>query len=124
MRLSVIYALFDASPVIRAAHLKAALAVVAYAEASARFIWGDSLGDETADEIVRQLRARPDGLSRTEICDHFQRNRGAAEIGLALSVLQEYGLARVERSRESEGSIKPTERWFAVTVSSSTEVRH
>jgi hypothetical protein len=43
VRLSVIYALLDCSPLIRAVHLKAALAVVKYCEDSTRFIFGDSL---------------------------------------------------------------------------------
>ena len=83
--------------------------MVKYCQDSARFIYGDSLGDETADEILRQLRARPDSMTRTELRDHFQRNRSASELGRALGVLQEYGLARVERRRESEEQIKFTE---------------
>jgi len=117
VRLSMIYALLDGTPLIRAAHLKAALAVLKYCEASARFIFGDSLGDETADEILRQLRSRPDGMTRTEIRDYFQKNRSGAEISRALGVLQEHGLARVERKRESEDGFNPTERWFAIRVS-------
>jgi hypothetical protein len=117
VRLSMIYAILDCSPLVRAAHLKAALAIVKYCEDSARFIFGDSLGDETADEILRQLRSRPDGMTRTDIRDHFQKNRSAAEIGRALGVLQEHGLARVERKRESEDGFNLTERWFAITVS-------
>jgi hypothetical protein len=124
VRLSMVYAVLDHSSVIKAAHLKAALAVWRYCEDSVRFIFGDSLGDETADEILRQLRSRPDGMTRTEIRDHFQKNRSAAEIGRALGVLQEYGLARFERRPESEQGFNFTERWFAITVSPSTEVRH
>jgi hypothetical protein len=56
-------------------------------------------------------------MTRTELRAHFQRNRSAAEIGRALGVLQEYGLVRLERERESEEGFKPTERWFAITVS-------
>jgi hypothetical protein len=97
---------------------------VSYCETSARFIFGDSLGDETTDEILRQLRARLDGMTRADIRDHFGRNRSAAEIGRALGALQEYGLARVERRRESEQGFNLTERWFAITVSPTTEVRH
>jgi transcription initiation factor IIE alpha subunit len=56
-------------------------------------------------------------MTRTDIRDHFQKNRSAAEIGRALGVLQEHGLARVERKRESEDGFNLTERWFAITVS-------
>jgi hypothetical protein len=117
VRLSLIYALLDRSPLIRAVHLKAALAIVKYCEDSTRFIFGDSLGDETADEILRQLRSRPDGMTRTELRDFFQRNKTSAEISRALGVLQEHGLARVERRQESKDGFNLTERWFAVTVS-------
>jgi hypothetical protein len=117
VRLSVTYALLDKSPLIKAAHLNAALAVVKYCEASARFIFGDAVGDETADEILRQLRSRPDGMTRAELRDFFQRNKTSAEISRALGVLQEYGLARVDRQRESEDGLNLTERWRAITVS-------
>jgi DNA-binding transcriptional ArsR family regulator len=117
VRLSMMYALLDQSPIIKTAHLNAALAVWRYCEDSARFVFGDALGDETADEILRQLRSRPDGMTRTELRDFFNRNKTAAEISRALGVLQEHGLARVERKCESEDGFNLTERWFAITVS-------
>lgn len=43
LRLSLIYALLDKSPVIRGKHLRAALAVWRYCEASARYIFGENL---------------------------------------------------------------------------------
>jgi predicted transcriptional regulator len=94
----------------------AALAVWQYCEDSARFIFGDALGDATADEILRELRSHPQGMTRNDIREHFNRNKSAAEIGRAVGVLQEYGLARMERAREQEGQTRPTERWFAVTT--------
>src|SRR5437773_2051459 len=45
MRLALIYALLDCSRAICQEHLRAALALWQYAEASARFIFGDALGD-------------------------------------------------------------------------------
>jgi hypothetical protein len=114
MRLACIYALLDCSAVVNSDHMLAALEVWRYCEDSARFIFGDALGDATADEIIRELRQNPNGLTRNEIREHFNRNKTSAEIGRALGVLLEYGLARVERSREDESQRKPTERWFAV----------
>jgi hypothetical protein len=64
LRLSSLYALLDCSEVVRAEHLMAALAVWEYCEASARFIFGTSLGDATADDILRALRGRPEGMTR------------------------------------------------------------
>lgn len=116
MRLGCVYALLDGSAAVRAEHLMAALAVWQYCEDSARFIFGDALGDAAADEILRELRNHPQGMTRNDIREHFNRNKPAAEIGRAMGVLQEYGLARVIRRREQEGQTRPTERWFAVTA--------
>jgi hypothetical protein len=110
MRLACIYALLDSCDQIRAPHLLAALAVWEYCSESARSIFGDSLGDPTADEIRLALRSRPEGMTRTELRDHFGRNRAAAEIGRALSVLAEFGLA-VQDRRDSGG--RPVEVWYA-----------
>jgi len=116
MRLACIYALLDGSPAVTAEHLTAALAVWQYCEDSAGFIFGDALGDTSADEILRELRSRPDGMTRNEIREHFQRHKSSAEIARALGVLQEYGLVRMVRSREQEENIRPTERWHALTL--------
>jgi len=53
MRLAMIFALLDLSDVIRVEHLTAALAIWEYCEASARYVFGESLGDPVADEIQR-----------------------------------------------------------------------
>jgi hypothetical protein len=67
MRPALIYALLDRSPLIRRPHLLAALALWEYSERSIRFVWGDSLGDPIADELLRLLRCSAEGLTRTEI---------------------------------------------------------
>ena len=115
LRLSCAYALLDCSAVVRAEHLMAALAVWEYCEASARFIFGSALGDATADEILRALRARPEGMTRTEIRDYFSKNRAASDIDRALGVLQEYGRARAVRGEKEERG-RPAERWFAISM--------
>jgi hypothetical protein len=114
MRIACIYALLDRSTMLNAKHLLAALAVWEYCEQSAQFIFGAALGDATADEIFRALRARPEGMTRTDIRDHFAKNRRSAEIERALNVLQEYGRARMVRETSEQG--RPTERWFAISV--------
>src|SRR5215471_15599180 len=73
-------------------HLCAALAVWNYCYASARFIWGDVLGDPTADEILRALKNGK--LSRTDIRDLFAHNRSGKEIDRALAVVASMGLTR------------------------------
>jgi hypothetical protein len=116
-RLSVIYALLDCSPCVRIEHLKAALAVWVYSEQSAAFIFGDALGDPTADEILQALRqAAEAGLTRTQVSNLFNRNRAAGEIGRALGVLRERGLARciIEKPQSDQG--RSVERWQAVVT--------
>jgi hypothetical protein len=110
MRLAMLYALLDRSSAIRVEHLQAALAVWDYVERSVGFIFGDSLGDATADELLRLLRSRPTGLTRTEIRDYFQRHASAEEIGRALGLLTEHRLARQEQQQTGG---RPSERWFA-----------
>ncbi len=112
LRLSCLYAVLDCSPEIRVPHLAAALEVWRYCQDSARFIFGDALGDQVADAILETLRARPEGMTRTEIRDFFDRNKSAAEIRRALGILARHGLARSETDRETGG--RPVERWFAV----------
>jgi hypothetical protein len=111
LRLSMLHAVLDCSEEIRKEHLAAALALWAYSEASCRYIFGDSLGDPTADEILRVLRTAPEGLTRTDIRDHFSRNRSETEITRALNVLLEYRLARILPVDETRG--RPPERWVA-----------
>ena len=90
VRLSLIYALLDSASAIRVEHLRAALALWRYCEASARYIWGDSLGDPMADEILRALRAAgDDGLTRWDISNHFGRNKQAREIDRGIGVVTE-----------------------------------
>lgn len=110
MRLACIYACLDRSAVIRKEHLMAALALWEYSEASARFIFGEALGDPLADEIRKALRNNPEGLTRTEIRDIFKRNRKGEEIEKALCVLAQCGLAEPVRDQASEEG-RPAERW-------------
>jgi len=112
MRLACVYALLDQSPVIRRQHLEAALAVWTYCEASARFIFGDALGDPVADTILRALRQVEDGLTRTQINHLFKGNRAAADIARALAVLLEAGLAVGLPELDTGG--RPAEQWYAV----------
>ena len=71
VRLAAIYATLDRETKIRLAHLEAALALWRYSAESARWIFGDSLGDPTADEIWTAAKERPAGVTRTEVSDMF-----------------------------------------------------
>lgn len=118
LRLSLLYALLDCATEIRSEHLVAALDVWRYCQDSAKHIFGDALGDPTADEILRALRGTPAGLTRTEIGAIFDRNKSSTEVGRALTVLANAGLARF--AREKTGG-RPVERWFAVWKEASPE---
>lgn len=111
MRLALIYALIDCSQSIGRTHLRAALALWSYAEASAKFIFGDALGDPTADAILDALRRNPMGLTRTEISSLFGRNKPASEMSRALRSLAEIGAARPVIG-DTGG--RPTERWVVL----------
>jgi hypothetical protein len=111
MRLALLYALLDRSPLIGAAHLLAALAFWEYVERSVYHVFGDSLGDPIADELLGLLRCCPAGLTRTDIRDYFQRNASASRIGRALGLLLQHRLARREAVQTGG---RPSERWYAV----------
>jgi hypothetical protein len=110
-RLALVYALLDGKADIDEAHLRAALAVWEYCEASAAHIFGNSLGDPVADEIERALhQTGAEGLTRTAIRDLFGRNKSSDRVGAALALLMTKGRARAE-TRITGG--RPSEVWFA-----------
>jgi hypothetical protein len=111
LRLSMLYALLDKSSVIRAEHLLAALAVWQYAEQSVYCIFGDSLGDPLADDLLRLLRVSPEGLTRTDMQQYLGRHQSSDRIGRALGLLLEHRLVRREQQPSTGG--RPAERWFA-----------
>ncbi len=86
LRLSLLFALLDESRAIRSQHLTAALAFWDYADASARFIFGDATGDPIADRVLRELRTTG-AMTQTDIVNLFHRHANAARIGAALDTL-------------------------------------
>jgi hypothetical protein len=110
MRLSMLYALADRGEVIGGAHLAAAMACWEYVEASVRHVFGDSLGDSVADELLQMLRATPGGLTRTEVRDFFGRNQSQERIARALGLLLKHKLACREMEKTNG---RPAERWRA-----------
>ncbi len=111
MRLSVLHALLDRSPRVRRVHVEAALAFWDYSFASARWVFGTSLGDPVADEIHRELAERAEGMSRSEIRDFFGRHERAERITRALNLLHTLGKARVDKRADTGG--RPEEVWYA-----------
>jgi hypothetical protein len=111
LRLASIYALLERQREIGRLHLEAALTVVRYVSESVNYVFGKTIGDPTADEILRALRNSSGGITRTEIRDLFGRNRSGNEIARALGVLLEYGLAK---STQEQTKGRASERWTAV----------
>ncbi len=120
VRLACLYALLDGQKVIGEPHLRAALALWEYCAASARSVFGDSIGDEIADALLGALRrAGAEGLTRTELSAALSRNCSAAQISRALTLLHENGSATFGHV-PTDG--RPREVWRLVTVTKETKV--
>lgn len=109
IRLALIYALLDRAGAIDLPHLEAALEVWRYAHNSTRWVFGDTLGDPTADEIWALAKERGDGITRTEVRDLFSRSKKAREIDRALAALVDAG--RLNRRERRDGAGRPAEIW-------------
>ncbi len=77
LRLALLYTILDLSYWITVDHLEAALAAWDYCERSARFIWGDELGDPESERLLKAIReAGETGLSSSAICHQVFRGHG------------------------------------------------
>jgi hypothetical protein len=112
IRLSLIYGLLDRARKIGAVHLKAALAVWKASQESAAWLFGGALGDTVADDLVVELQERPEGMTRNEIRELFQRNVRSGRIGQALDLLSRLHLAAGRREASGQKGGRPVERWF------------
>jgi hypothetical protein len=111
VRLSMIFALADRSQVIRRDHLEAAYALSSYCEDSARYLFGDRIGDSNSEKILEALRATENGLTRSEINNRvFQRNIQGKTLDDALDLLKHGGFAESITER-TDG--RNAERWVA-----------
>lgn len=111
MRLACIYALLDRCSEVREQHLRAALAAWQYCAESAASIFGTATGDKVVDKILEALKGQPEGITRNQIRELFQRNLNAESIQTALDLLLRFGKARFVK--EETGAKRRPERWFA-----------
>jgi hypothetical protein len=111
LRFSNLYALLDCSKVVEVAHLRAALALWAYCERSAQWVFESGTGNKIADRILAALKAAGEkGLMRLQITNEvFTRNVSRFEIDEALRLLHHLQLAMCEVEKTAG---RPCERWF------------
>lgn len=118
IRLAGIYALLDLSKTIHPQHLNAALGIWNYVEESVKYIFQDRTGDSVADAILDYLLQHPEGATRTEISNIFDRHRSSEQISDSLSTLQFLGWVRKETIAGEGRSI---ETWFVERKSEKSE---
>jgi hypothetical protein len=103
LRLSVVYAALDGSKTIEPPHIRAALAVWEYCEASASSIFGSLLGDPVADRLLEAIHAAGgEGLDGAAQHAVFGRHVTATRLALARALLEAKGLI-VTSSEETGG---------------------
>lgn len=113
LRLSLAYALADGRSVIDEEHMRGALAIWDYVEATAEWMFGKHVDHGEVDALVSFIVAGgATGRSRAEISSGFyNRNRPAADIGAVLGGLVRDGRVRQDVDRTGVG--RPTVRYFA-----------
>jgi len=73
-------------------------------------VFGDRLGDPTADGIDEAVQGAENGLTRDQIRDLFSRHRSASELDAALALLEAVG--RIVSEPEVTGG-RPATRYRA-----------
>jgi hypothetical protein len=114
LRLSLIYALLDGSQTITADHLRAALAVWHYCDASAEMLFKDAANEAGPEPLdLRLLNAiiREPGISRKGLHHACGNNFKASDLDTALRSLESRRLAHRGRC-QPEGGGRPAECWW------------
>jgi DNA replicative helicase MCM subunit Mcm2 (Cdc46/Mcm family) len=111
LRFSNLYALLDCSVTVEVVHLRAALALWAYCDRSAGWVFESGTGSKNADRILAALKvAGEKGLTRLQITNEvFNRHATKFEIDEALRLL--HGLKLAVRKLEGTAT-RPAERWI------------
>jgi hypothetical protein len=114
LRLAVAYALIDGLPVIRAAHIRAAIAVWDYSLVSADYLFGDLCEDRTQAGILDLLQAEhPGGCTIAELNRSLSNNLRGGAMSAALDALQDAERIRFEVEAPPKGG-RPAKRFYAV----------
>ena len=97
-RLSLLYAMLDRSPTVTIDHLTAALALWQFSEDSARYIFGEALGDPVADRLLELLMDNHDGMAQTALHRALGNHVSAGRLNACLKHLESLGrITKVER---------------------------
>lgn len=122
LRLSVVYALLDASEAIEVEHLRAALAVWRYSEASCRYLFGNRTGSVIAERLLSAIRdAGEDGLDGTQQRRVFAGHINTNDLMAARDQLEAKGLI-VTEIIDTGG--RPRRISYACKASEALEVSH
>ena len=100
-------------------HLLAGLALWEYSKQSSYLIFLGKTGDTVTDDILQALQdVADDGMSRTELMHHFNRNIKAIRIRSSLLQLKEDGWARVEAWAKRRAMVRVRSRVIVRNYSS------
>jgi hypothetical protein len=117
VRLALVYALLDRSPVIDVPHLRAARALWDYAVRSVASIFGTSTGDRHADALRAQLA---DGPLKWEDAKRALGVRSAAELEAVVALLESLGIAERTKTRLATSKRPATVIRLAGTTTTTT----
>lgn len=101
LRVAMIFAYYDGDEKIDEKHLRAANLVWEYSQETWQHIYGDSVGDPIADEILRYLRISGGERSKTDIHGLFKNNKSAEDLNTALLSLYEAQLIEIKDIAEN-----------------------
>jgi len=113
LKLSLILAITDQAMKIERRHIEAALAIVDFCQASARWIFGKATNNKLANTILWELRRHaPAGLSREKInTDVCYSNTPKSQLDRAFSALVQNNLAKMIVKEGEKG--RRVEMWFS-----------
>lgn len=109
-RLALVYALMDQQSNVDEEHLRGAMEMWRYVDESAKWVFGDRLGEQRADRCLELLRDAGQGMTRTDLREALGHRVVAEQITDALALLERAGLAC--RVVVPTGG-RPADRWFA-----------
>ncbi len=112
LRLSALYAALDCSSEVEVSHLRAALAVWDYCQASARLFFSDAPIDPIARRISEAISAAtPGGLSKQQISAVFHGHISKERIDLALQQLCTLGVIYLRPDEPGRGPGRRSTIW-------------